>query len=99
MRSSGESRRAECLLVQPAFGYWRGCHTPVGLGILASILRNAGHAVGILDARLGELSPEEAAERIVAGEPRVVGFTSMTATFPWARRPRRWSNGRGRRRG
>ncbi len=71
------------MLVQPAFGASEGCFTPVGLAIVASILREAGHSVAIIDARLEALTPEQAARRILEAEPRVVGFSSMTVMFPW----------------
>ena len=45
---------------------------PVWAGLMASFVRGRGHSVAILDTNAEELSPEEAAARVVEMRPRLV---------------------------
>lgn len=55
-------------------------HFPLGLGYLGAFLRQRGHEVRLA---LG-ITPEQLLQELSAFQPRVVGVSSMTPTFPQA---------------
>ncbi len=56
-----------------------GHKPPIGLLSIATVLRDSGYSgVTILDAAPDDLTPEQAAEQVLAHSPRVVGFSAMT---------------------
>jgi len=59
-------------------------YPPLGLGYLASILRQRGHEPLIVDMPVRRLSTAAALEEVKAFEPDVVGFTCATVTFLYA---------------
>jgi radical SAM superfamily enzyme YgiQ (UPF0313 family) len=54
---------------------------PLGLAQLAAFIREQGYRVDLLDAVALDLGVAEVVERVVALEPRAVGFTSLTSSF------------------
>lgn len=59
--------------------------TPLlGLAYVAASVRQNGHEVILLDGKLGGLSVNEIAERVVRDPPDLVGITAMTVEFPTA---------------
>ena len=55
---------------------------PLGVMYLASVLRQHGHEVGILDMIADVLTPEEACERAKEFEPDLVGIHSLSHEAP-----------------
>jgi anaerobic magnesium-protoporphyrin IX monomethyl ester cyclase len=53
---------------------------PLGIALLAALVRDAGVSVEVLDAEALQLDARSAAEWIVAREPRLVGLTAVTMT-------------------
>jgi radical SAM superfamily enzyme YgiQ (UPF0313 family) len=51
---------------------------PIGLLLLASVMRQEGHEVSLVDAYAGNMQPQGAADRIIALGADVVGFTATT---------------------
>src|SRR5438034_7587324 len=47
---------------------------PVWAGLIATFVRNKGFTVQIVDAEADELTPEQAAERVIALDPRLVAI-------------------------
>lgn len=79
------------VLVQPA---WSDIHgefsslaqkhagePPLGIGILASLAREAGHEVSLLDAEVEQLGAEAAADRVLLGKPDIVGLSATTPIY------------------
>jgi len=70
---------AKVLLVQSAFIYKHHTHLqPLGIMYIASVLKQEGHDVHILDMKVEGLDVREAAKRIEALRPDVLGITAMT---------------------
>jgi len=65
-------------IVQKYFGMF----PPLSLAWVASIAREAGHEVTIIDARTLNLSKEETLERARAFRPDIIGFMMTTYMFP-----------------
>lgn len=57
---------------------------PMGILYIAAELRRAGYDVEVLDADIEGLTVHEMAERILVGEPDLVGFSIMTPQLPAA---------------
>ncbi len=57
------------------FADWGGTYPPMGLCSLASVLREEGYEVSILDAEAERLGEDETVERIVRWAPDLVGLT------------------------
>lgn len=55
---------------------------PLGLAYIAAALEKNGFSVQILDAAVEELTIEKTAERILANNADIVGFTAMTPNYP-----------------
>lgn len=58
---------------------------PIGVGYIASLSRQKGHDVSIIDARSEPLSVEQAAERISVEKPDLLGVSVLTANYLAAR--------------
>jgi anaerobic magnesium-protoporphyrin IX monomethyl ester cyclase len=58
---------------------------PFGIAILANVLKANGFSVTIVDASANNLSSQEAVERIIALNPRLVGITSMAHSSQYCR--------------
>jgi anaerobic magnesium-protoporphyrin IX monomethyl ester cyclase len=87
MESKSRNSQVTCLLVEPAYpGYGKGFYVNYGLTLLAQLVREADMSVGMLSAQIDDLTPEEAVEKILALDPKVVGFTCMTVSFNWVAR-------------
>lgn len=55
---------------------------PLGIMYLSSVLRQkGGHDVGLLDMRLRPIPPEQAAEKALAFNPDIVGFSTLTLEY------------------
>lgn len=54
---------------------------PLGLGYIASVLRNEGHKVILFDPEVENLSYEEIKERIYSYSPDLVGIGCVTSNF------------------
>lgn len=59
---------------------------PLGLGYIAAVLEQAGYEVGIIDAKVEQLSIPEILERISEFKPSIVGLSVFTPDFCIARR-------------
>lgn len=55
-------------------------YPPLGLGYIASCLRNKGHSVKLLDQNIARMSLPEFAEIIRVFKPQIAGFTVYTCT-------------------
>ena len=53
---------------------------PLGLAYIAAVLEQRGFEVSILDANALDLDEQATVDAMVAGTPRVVGFTAVTPT-------------------
>lgn len=51
---------------------------PLGLMYLASVLRNKGHQIKIVDMRLDRLKPEDVLKQFKDFQPDIVGFSTIT---------------------
>ena len=87
LESKSRNSQVTCLLIEPAYpGYGKGYYVNNGLTLLAQLVREADISVGILCAQIDNLTSEEAVEKILALDPKVVGFTCMTVSFNWVAR-------------
>jgi len=59
----------------------QGVLPPLGIAYIASVLKENGHEVRILDAIAINLTKYEAAREIKDFRPKVVGITAMTSSF------------------
>ncbi|MBF0134946.1 MAG: radical SAM protein [Magnetococcales bacterium] len=83
------------MLVQPAWSDIHGSFSriarnqafvpPIGITMLASIARDAGFSVAILDAEVAGLSDVDVVERILREKPTVVGLSATTPIYHKAR--------------
>ncbi len=55
---------------------------PLGLAYIAAFLREKKFSVDIIDGTVGNLSEKEILEKIKKQQPKVIGFSAMTFTFP-----------------
>jgi len=71
-----------CDFIAQAYGVKRkvrfGHAPPLGLGVIASYLRQDGHDVAILDAAALELGMEATIEKVRFFHPQLVGITALT---------------------
>ncbi|MBM4342539.1 MAG: cobalamin-dependent protein [Deltaproteobacteria bacterium] len=75
------------MLVQPA--YQRRVRAiaqttvgpPLGLAWLAAVLRSQGVAIAVVDANALDLTLDQVADRVAAGQPALVGLTAVTPTI------------------
>jgi anaerobic magnesium-protoporphyrin IX monomethyl ester cyclase len=58
---------------------------------LASVLRDQGHSVEVLDLLISEPNPEKVSRAVEEQDPDLVGITSVTMTFPMATRIASWA--------
>lgn len=58
---------------------------------LASVLRDQGHSVKVLDLLISEPNPEKVSRAVEEQDPDLVGITSVTMTFPMATRIASWA--------
>ncbi len=58
---------------------------------LASVLRDHGHSVEVLDLLISEPRPEKLSLTVKEHDPDLVGITSVTMTFPMATRIASWT--------
>ncbi|HYC22559.1 MAG TPA: radical SAM protein [Candidatus Bathyarchaeia archaeon] len=85
---SGSTRRRTLVLMEPPFCFWdrsmdrlrEGEETIPGVGILvlAALAREKGYAVHVVDAKRAGTTNEDAARRIIALEPDVLGLSCTT---------------------
>ncbi len=69
-------------LVYPYYGRGRRSkYFPFGLAYVASVLRDGGHDVAVVDMEGLDLGPDEALEMIRTSEPDMVGFGGMVTRF------------------
>ena len=69
-------------LVYPYYGRGRrSLYFPFGLAYIASVLRESGSTVTVVDMEGDDLSNEEAVSQIIASEPDLVGFGGMITRF------------------
>ncbi len=54
---------------------------PLGIGYLASFLKERGHSVRILDGLMSDLSHDGTVERVMSENPDIVGITCLTAFY------------------
>ena len=59
---------------------------PIGLGMIAAVLEQAGYAVTVLDANALRLSAEETAARAVDDSPDVIGISGLVSTYKYQTR-------------
>ena len=62
----------------------QGVLPPLGLAYIAASLEKAGFEVEIIDAIAMELKPDQVRKKIRDFNPKIVGITAMTPTFPGA---------------
>jgi radical SAM superfamily enzyme YgiQ (UPF0313 family) len=78
--------RVDVALVFPPIRSWdEPRNFPTGLGIIASILRNKGYRVAVIDAKGEGLLVEEVQARIKALRPRIVGIGGLITTYRYVR--------------
>lgn len=70
-------------LAQAKFRAFASVQPPMGLVYLASVLRNEGAKVNLVDANVEGLNEDEVAKKILDTGSRIVGFTSTTPLFRW----------------
>lgn len=58
---------------------------PTGLGILATVLREAGYDVHVVEVKAERLSREAVLGRLAAFDPDVVGFGGLITTYGYAK--------------
>ncbi len=58
----------------------------LGVGYLASVLRNEGHRIELLHCDAMRIKPAALVERILKDKPDVVGFTVVTMAYPVVRK-------------
>lgn len=61
-----------------------GCYFPVGLGYIASYLREYGFQMTLLDPEAENIDREEIKKRILEHNPPIVGISCSTSNFPYA---------------
>ena len=74
------------LLVKPGSQWLARIVGPdIGLGYLATQIRNTGHTVKILDCLKEKIDPKGIKKEIQEYQPEVVGFKSYTMDLPWVK--------------
>ena len=58
---------------------------PTGLGLIAAVLRRAGHDVRVIEVKAERLSRDAVLGRIAAYDPDVVGFGGLITTYAYAK--------------
>ncbi|MCD6404558.1 MAG: radical SAM protein [Planctomycetes bacterium] len=78
--------RVDVALVFPPIRSWdEPRNFPTGLGILASVLRNEGYSVAVIDAKGESLLVEEVQSALKALRPRIVGIGGIVTTYRFVR--------------
>ena len=73
-------------LVYPRYGEaHHSLYFPFGLAYIAASLKNASHAVTVVDMEGESLSTDEAVKRIVLSSPEMVAFGGMVTRFRYVR--------------
>jgi radical SAM superfamily enzyme YgiQ (UPF0313 family) len=86
----GSANSADLVLVRPGITHktdrhWCGA-PPLGLGLIASVARENGLEVKVVDGKLSShLSPDDTVEEVKKYNPKIVGISSMTPEYPLAR--------------
>ena len=78
------------VLVEPNNGMWTAGRTirpssvdPIALGYLGAVAQQEGHKVRIIQERTE--TPSELVDKIIEEEPDVVGYSTLTYSFPFAK--------------
>jgi radical SAM superfamily enzyme YgiQ (UPF0313 family) len=83
--------RVDVALIFPPIRTWdEPRNFPTGLGIIASIIRNMGYSVAVIDAKGDKLTVYEVQQRIRALHPRIVGIGGLVTTYRFVRNITRW---------
>src|SRR5271157_236285 len=69
-------------------------HLPLGLAMIAAVLRKAGHDVHVIDATAERMNIHEVEKRVAAIEPSIIGITSNIAVSRKAIITARWLKAR-----
>jgi len=59
---------------------------PLGLASIAAVLKEKGYKVELIDQQGLHIGQEELVKMIVKLQPKIIGLTAMTSTFPVARK-------------
>lgn len=73
----------------PSYPDWPG-HYYVGLGSLSSVLKQEGHETSLIHVTHKFSDRQEFLERVKAFDPDLIGFSSTTLTFKYAREMAGW---------
>ena len=74
------------LLINPPIREWAKPNVlPLGLGYLASVLRNSGHEVRIMDINAYRWTPEEVQEKIKNADYDVVGIGAIVTAYSYVK--------------
>lgn len=83
--------RVDVALIFPPIRTWdEPRNFPTGLGIVASIIRNMGYSVAVIDAKGDRLYNWQVQERLRALRPRLVGIGGLVTTYRFVRNLTRW---------
>ncbi|MCP4602559.1 MAG: B12-binding domain-containing radical SAM protein [Proteobacteria bacterium] len=56
---------------------------PIGLGIIASVLKNSGHEVDILDVNAHRYDPDDVVKKAVSSRADVIGVSGLISTYKY----------------
>ena len=74
------------LLINPPIREWAKPNIlPLGLGYIASALRNSGHQVEVLDINAYRLSPEEVEDKIRVAKFDLVGIGAIVTVYKYVK--------------
>src|SRR5437588_6275950 len=72
------------LLINPPIGvFYEAVVPPIGLAYLAAVLREAGHAVEILDINLWRWPEDEVRRRLAASDAGAFGITGLISQYSY----------------
>jgi radical SAM superfamily enzyme YgiQ (UPF0313 family) len=74
------------LLINPPIRVWSKPNAvPMGLGCIASVLRNAGHEVELLDINAYRWAPEEVEKKIQEADYDIAGIGAIVTVYKYAK--------------
>ena len=79
-------KKVDILLIFPPLRTWdRPRNFPCGLGLIASILREAGYAVGVIDVNGLRWDNQHVMDEIKTYDTKMIGIGGMISTYRWVK--------------